>query len=363
LKNVIKISGDKEIKLIDEIHNSDFHADREIEQDLSVIDRGEEMNEANHEFDLKTATEWNALGNSHLKAGAYNDAIVAYTKAIELSPNACWPYIQNLAYVHYQKGKAKGKLSIGKMEDPDIWEGEDEPDSASLFGFETIPNSEQNEAILEPGLEKPNRNNVTSEPVANPDTGMAKLNISKSCESCPNEKNVTILVPAEEASNSLTGISNTKNKVIQKVESEVNVPFQNLNPPLPVEDTPQNSIDWNELGNSYAASRKYDNAIEAYKKAIEMNPKYCQPYRNLCHLYYRLKKYDVAVQLYKRSIDLLDTQEEKAVSWNRLGDTYRRMGDYGNASAAYQRAGEMGPAVSTVMARARATLLENIVAG
>jgi tetratricopeptide (TPR) repeat protein len=312
---------------------------------------------------MKTATEWNALGNTHLRAGDYNDAIVAYTKAIELSPTACWPYIQNLAYVNYQKGKAKGKLTIENIEDPDIWEGENESDSASTFGYETISNSEEREDIEEPGLEKPNRDGETSEPSPITDTGMVQLSTTDPCESCSNQKNGTNLDPGEEVIKSIKGDLNTNNKVLQKSEIEDNTQPQNPNQPLPVEETPHNSIDWNELGNSYASTERFENAIEAYKKAIEMNPKYGQPYSNLGFIYYHLGKFEIAVPLYKRSIDLLDTQEDRAVSWNRLGDAYRRLGDYGNASAAYQRASEMAPVVSKVMARARATLLENIVAG
>jgi tetratricopeptide (TPR) repeat protein len=117
------------------------------------------------------------------------------------------------------------------------------------------------------------------------------------------------------------------------------------------------------MGNSFMSSKKYNNAIEAYKKAIELDPKNGQPYSNLGFIYYRLGKYDFAVLLYKKSIDLLDSPKDKAISWNMLGDAYRRLGDYGNALAAYKKSGENEPAVSPVMARARATLLENIVAG
>jgi tetratricopeptide (TPR) repeat protein len=117
------------------------------------------------------------------------------------------------------------------------------------------------------------------------------------------------------------------------------------------------------LGNSYTSSKKYNNAIDAYKKAIDTDPKNGQPYSNLGLIYYRLGKYEDAILIYKKSIDLLNTPEDKAVSWNRLGDTYRRLGDYRNALAAYQKSSEMAPAMSPVMARAKATLLENIVAG
>jgi tetratricopeptide (TPR) repeat protein len=334
-----------------------------MEQDNSGIERGDEMIEANHVFDLKTAAEWNEHGNTHLKAGAYNDAIVAYTKAIELAPDASWPYIQNLAHVHYQKGKARGKLTVGKIEDPDLWEGDDESDSASLFGYDAITNSEGSDASEEPGLEKQNRNSSIGQSPASTDTGKGSSNITDPVECCASNKDKTVLEPKEEASNVLTENSIAKVEESQELETGVNIPSKNPITPQFVENTPRNSIDWNELGNSYTSSKKFDDAIEAYKKAIEMNPKYGQPFSNLGFIYYRLGKYEIAILLYKKSIDLLDTPEDKAVSWNKLGDAYRRLGDYGNASAAYQKSSEMAPAMSPVMARARATLLENVVAG
>lgn len=363
LPKELKKSDENNSELINEIHNPHFNNDQKMEQDNSGIERGDEMIEANHVFDLKTAAEWNEHGNTHLKAGAYNDAIVAYTKAIELAPDASWPYIQNLAHVHYQKGKARGKLTVGKIEDPDLWEGDDESDSASLFGYDAITNSEGSDASEEPGLEKQNRNSSIGQSPASTDTGKGSSNITDPVECCASNKDETVLEPKEEASNVLTENSIAKVEESQELETGVNIPSKNPITPQFVENTPRNSIDWNELGNSYTSSKKFDDAIEAYKKAIEMNPKYGQPFSNLGSIYYRLGKYEIAILLYKKSIDLLDTPEDKAVSWNKLGDAYRRLGDYGNASAAYQKSSEMAPAMSPVMARARATLLENVVAG
>ena len=347
----------------DEIQNIDLKNEKEIEQEETGEERGKKMNEANQVYDLKTAKEWNEHGNSHLKAGAYNDAIVAYTKAIELAPNASWPYIQNLATVHYQKGKARGKQIIGQIEDPDIWEGEEGSDVEFLFGHAATDNPEHGEAIVEPGLEKSTRKSPKVQFQASTDTGIAKSNDTDPVESCSNQKTEIGLEQMEEVPNAAITTGNISEQAPQIKEMGVSSPPKNPVSSQLVENTPQNSIDWNELGNSYTNSKKIDNAIEAYKRAIEMNPKYGQPYCNLGLIYYRLGKYDVAVLLYKKSIELLDGHEDKAVSWNRLGDAYRRLGDYGNALAAYQNASELAPVVSTGMARARASLLENTVVG
>ena len=363
LRNGHKKIGEKKTELIDEIKSTDLNNDPEIKQENSGNERGEEMNEANHVFDMKSAREWNEHGNSHLRTGAFNDAIVAYTKAIEMAPDACWPYIQNLANVHYLKGKAKGKLNAGKLEDPDIWEGEDESESTSLLGFNAMSNPEGSGAVEEPGLEKSNRHNPGAQNVTNTEIGMVDWNLAEPVESSTNQESETGLEIAGEASNLVVDNKQTNDPSLQTNEISVGTPSENPATLQLDESTPQNSIDWNELGDLYTNSKKLDKAIEAYKKAIEMNPRYGQPYRNLGLIYYRLGKYEVSIQLYKKSIDFLDTREEKAISWNRLGDAYRRLGDYGNALAAYQKASEMTPVIGPVNARARATIFENIVAG
>jgi tetratricopeptide (TPR) repeat protein len=65
----------------------------------------ETSNEKETSQDTKSAFEWNGLGNTFLKAGSYDEAISAYTKAIETAHKIYWPYIHNLALAHYQKGR------------------------------------------------------------------------------------------------------------------------------------------------------------------------------------------------------------------------------------------------------------------
>ncbi len=156
-----KNSDEKIVGLTEEIPEAEPNNVNEMDQDNHEEERGDEMIEANHIFDLKTASEWNEQGNIHFKAGAYNDAIVAYTKAIELAPEASWPYIQNLAQVHYQKGKAKGKQLIGKVEDTEVWEGDQE--EAPVIGYDALINQELAGDNQEPGLEKPSKNDNPEE--------------------------------------------------------------------------------------------------------------------------------------------------------------------------------------------------------
>ncbi len=100
---------------------------------------------------------------------------------------------------------------------------------------------------------------------------------------------------------------------------------------------------WNELGNVYFNSGAYDEANNAYNKAIELAPEYGWPYSNLALVYVHQGRNAEAVPLYQRSIELFSGDGDKAISWNRLGNAYRRMKDCDKALAAYQRAVELDP--------------------
>ena len=55
-------------------------------------------------MDTKNAHVWNELGNIYFNTGAYDDAVVAYSKAIQLDRCFAWPY-SNLALTYVQKGR------------------------------------------------------------------------------------------------------------------------------------------------------------------------------------------------------------------------------------------------------------------
>jgi tetratricopeptide (TPR) repeat protein len=127
-------------------------------------------------------------------------------------------------------------------------------------------------------------------------------------------------------------------------------------------DPQETASDWNELGNRYTGEKRYDKAFHAYKKAILLDPTYGSPYSNLGLLYYQSGQYQIAVQLYQKSIDLLERDEDKALTWNRIGDAYRRLRDYPSAMAAYRKASEINPLPGSVLSRARFSMQDSYVA-
>lgn len=82
--------------------------------------------------------------------------------------------------------------------------------------------------------------------------------------------------------------------------------------PQPPEKTPSRPADyWFKKGLSLDTRPKtYHRAIEAYKRAIEIDPKMVEAYTNLGTLYYKLKMPEKAKELYLQATDLDDTHKE-----------------------------------------------------
>jgi|GEM_PF-4074691 len=104
---------------------------------------------------------------------------------------------------------------------------------------------------------------------------------------------------------------------------------------------------WNELGNSLIKVGAYDDAIDAYKNAIDIDPGYGWSYSNLAVLCTVQGKLAEAVTLCKKSIRLLNDKKGQAIAWARLGEAYRQLGQYEQAMSAYQAADELNEARAT----------------
>lgn len=103
---------------------------------------------------------------------------------------------------------------------------------------------------------------------------------------------------------------------------------------------------WNELGNLYYISGMLDQAAYAYNRSIKLHEHYGLPYSNLAYIKLQQGYLIDAADLYKQSIDLLATKRDKAISWYRLGDVFRRLKNYRDAIMAYQQADSLDAEVS-----------------
>jgi Tfp pilus assembly protein PilF len=86
--------------------------------------------------------------------------------------------------------------------------------------------------------------------------------------------------------------------------------------------------------------RQDDEALEAFKKALESDPKGGQVYNNLGYLYHRRGELEQAVEMYERATQR--TQDTSA-AWSNLGNALYEMRRADEAMNAWKRALELDP--------------------
>jgi len=96
----------------------------------------------------------------------------------------------------------------------------------------------------------------------------------------------------------------------------------------------------NGLGNALSSQNKLDEAIVAYKKAIELDPKYATPHNGLGNALSSQNKLDEAIVAYKKAIEL---DPKSALSHNGLGNALSSQNKLDEAIAAYKKAIELDP--------------------
>jgi tetratricopeptide (TPR) repeat protein len=93
------------------------------------------------------------------------------------------------------------------------------------------------------------------------------------------------------------------------------------------------------LGMVYYSTTRYDEADEAFKKAMKFDPNdYCA-YEHAGRLYYDQDKYKETIDAFTQAIRL----KPRDTSYHYLGNTYNSMRRYDEALAAYQHALQINP--------------------
>ncbi len=106
---------------------------------------------------------------------------------------------------------------------------------------------------------------------------------------------------------------------------------------------------WNELGNKYFVTGSYNEAVNAYKKAIDLEPAAGEFYNNLALTYMQLGMYPEASDNYQQGTIFLKDEFDKAISLYKLGEAYSKQEMDNEAADAYQRANELLPDLDDVL--------------
>jgi len=248
------------------------------------------------QIETGNARLWNEKGNLLLRAGAFEDAIRAYNKAIKYDRSFAWAYT-NLGITYLQLGRyAEAVLLLQK--------------SLELLATD----SERAIAWNELG------------------------NLYRCLNDYHNAE--AAYQKADELDPDHHGVRDT----VEYLHSEPTV---------------GNAQVWNELGDTFFKSNSYSEASSCYRKVTEMAPLNGWAFSNLALSLTFQSKFEEAIPLYLKSIELFKDDKDKADAWNRLGNVYRRLNDYDKAIAAYQNAVKLNHENATLLTRTRFSLLGN----
>ena len=92
---------------------------------------------------------------------------------------------------------------------------------------------------------------------------------------------------------------------------------------------------YNNLGNAFRDQDKFEEAIEAYNKALTIKPDYAEAYNNLGNAFRDRGKLEEAIEAYNKALSI---KPDYAEAHNNLGNALQNQGKLDEASASYERA-------------------------
>ena len=107
-----------------------------------------------------------------------------------------------------------------------------------------------------------------------------------------------------------------------------------------VKKSPGKFRPYNNLGEAYAAEGEDDRAIEAYRKALELNTQAERVLYNLGNVYSRRGEVSAAIDAYNSAIEI---NPAYAKAYNNLGSLYLKNGDYEKAKENFLKAIKLEP--------------------
>jgi len=102
------------------------------------------------------------------------------------------------------------------------------------------------------------------------------------------------------------------------------------------------------LGWTYSMMDRYEEAIEACEKAIEVDSTFGNPYNDIGAYLIELNRWEEAISWLKKATEA-SRYEAPQFPYMNLGRVYEHLGDYEKAMAHYERAVEIDPFYRTAI--------------
>jgi tetratricopeptide (TPR) repeat protein len=125
---------------------------------------------------------------------------------------------------------------------------------------------------------------------------------------------------------------------------------------------PKNHQVCNELGLAFLKTSSFEEAANAFLKAIELDRSFGWAYSNLALAYANQGKYLDAIEACRKSLQVFTDDNDKIIAWDRLAEFYRFVNDYDNAMQAYQAADKLKGFTPPITERSTVTLQVDPVA-
>jgi tetratricopeptide (TPR) repeat protein len=285
-------------------------------------------------IDPRNGRVWNDVGLVFLKTDAYSEAAEAFAKAIELDRGYGQAY-SNLALARMYLGDHQEAISLYLKAIELIGDDRDKSETWNRLGNAYRWLNDNDRAIaayhmadsLDPAMSalKEKIEAVTEETVPQEMAG----------EEPDNPIVAEDPAPAEIETDPTDGPAPV---------SEDTLPAEAGADPL--EEALAESINptvWNEKGSAHFRAGNLDEAIDAYRRAVELDPACGWAHCNLALANFTRGQYYESMVHYQKSIELLASNRDKAVAWEGLGNLYRCLNDYESAAFAFQKADELDP--------------------
>lgn len=106
---------------------------------------------------------------------------------------------------------------------------------------------------------------------------------------------------------------------------------------------PTLALPWNSLGDLHRAEGRIAEAEAAYRRANQLDPTLPWPYHNLGLIEAGRSHFEAAIPLYQQALERHTVDEDRAESWDYLGQAYAALDRFAEAEPAYRQSAVLNP--------------------
>jgi len=107
-----------------------------------------------------------------------------------------------------------------------------------------------------------------------------------------------------------------------------------------IELKPDYEVAWYYKGIAYSEANKADESIESFDHAIKLKPNDAYNYNGKGNVYFNIKKYDYALEAYNKAIELIP---DNSIFWKNKADALTKLEKYDDAIVACDKSIELDP--------------------